>query len=59
MAKLHIYLKGGQIVNLKCDDCKTTRNQSNELTGIEIIKNLGTQHLYLRLNDVSMITYDR
>lgn len=55
MARVRIYLRGGQTIDAECDSFKATRDTANELTSLEWA-NLRPASLYLRLDAIDAIT---
>lgn len=54
--KTKIYLKGGQVLEIKTESFTATRNGNNELTGLEWkLTDKDQKILYIRLDDISAI----
>lgn len=54
MARVRIYLRGGQTIDAECTSLEAKRNASNDLVSLSW-KELRPASLYLRLADVSAI----
>lgn len=50
------HMKSGEVIKVRCDDFKL-QHQANELTGYEFIGVVPGDATYIRLDDISAVTY--
>lgn len=52
-----VYLKSGAVLTIKCSDIKIKKQNGNDLIGYEFVNAKGGDAFYIRIDDISAITY--
>lgn len=52
-----VYLKGGQVIYVHCDDLSVSKQNGNDLVGYSFTGAVTGESFYFRIDDISAITY--